>query len=209
MDIVMPEDLPYVTMIGAGGIGSFTALALAKMGVENMTIYDYDKVEIHNLPNQLYGAEYLGEYKVTAAAEACAQFADVTPETRNSAFGKDDERVYGVVISGVDSMEAREAIWKKVKYKPSIPLYIDARMGAEVIRIYTINPCDPDEVEFYQRFLYSDKNALEERCTAKAIIYTGFAVASLLASQVKKYAKREPLSKEIIFDLRTLTLFTQ
>ena len=44
-------ELP-VTVIGAGATGSFITLALAKMGVRHITVYDDDTVEEHNLPNQ-------------------------------------------------------------------------------------------------------------------------------------------------------------
>ncbi|MFA5103544.1 MAG: ThiF family adenylyltransferase, partial [Candidatus Thermoplasmatota archaeon] len=55
MDIVTPTDFEkfHVTIIGAGGIGSPTALAISKMGVEKITIFDNDIVEKHNLPNQM------------------------------------------------------------------------------------------------------------------------------------------------------------
>jgi len=55
LDIADPSqfrDKP-VTVIGAGGIGAATVVALAKTGFENITVYDFDTVEEHNLPNQL------------------------------------------------------------------------------------------------------------------------------------------------------------
>jgi len=42
-----------VTVIGAGGIGAATVVALAKTGFENITVYDFDTIGEHNLPNQL------------------------------------------------------------------------------------------------------------------------------------------------------------
>ena len=42
-----------ITVIGAGGIGAATVVALAKTGFEKITVYDFDKIEEHNLPNQL------------------------------------------------------------------------------------------------------------------------------------------------------------
>ena len=52
LDIADPcqfKDKP-ITVIGAGGIGAATVVALAKTGFENITVYDFDKVEEHNLP---------------------------------------------------------------------------------------------------------------------------------------------------------------
>jgi tRNA A37 threonylcarbamoyladenosine dehydratase len=44
-----------VTIIGAGATGSWLAIALAKLGIDNISIWDFDKVEEHNIPNQAFG----------------------------------------------------------------------------------------------------------------------------------------------------------
>jgi|WetSurMetagenome_2_1015567.scaffolds.fasta_scaffold01396_26 hypothetical protein len=207
VDIVLPEELPAVTVIGAGGIGSFTLLALAKMGCQRLTVFDDDKVEDHNLPNQLYGTDDIGLYKVDAADEVCFVLANTKIYPVPVKFST--QQIEGVVISGVDSMTSRKDVWKQIKHNVKVPLYIEARMGAEVSRIHSVNPCDPDHVEWYESTLYSDDDAVEAPCTARAIIYNGFAIAALIANQVKKFAKREEVYKEIIFDLKTLTLMTQ
>lgn len=55
-----------VAIAGVGGIGSFVAVSLARLGVANLTIVDFDKVEPTNLNRQSYFLEDLGEYKVEA-----------------------------------------------------------------------------------------------------------------------------------------------
>ena len=49
-----------VTVIGAGGIGAATCLALAKMGVPFFTIIDDDVVSDVNMPTQLHRLADLG-----------------------------------------------------------------------------------------------------------------------------------------------------
>ena len=39
-------------LVGAGGIGAATALCMAKVGFECLTVMDFDTVEEHNIPNQ-------------------------------------------------------------------------------------------------------------------------------------------------------------
>ena len=207
-DIVTPNDLErfMVTVIGAGGIGSPTALALAKMGVEKITIYDDDIVEKHNLPNQMYRISDLGKLKVDGTKDICSDFAGITINTIGEKFEK--QIVNGIVISGVDSMKSRDIIWKRMKFNPSINLYIDARMGAEVCKICTMNPCDPHDVKWYEKTLFPDDKASEEPCTAKSIIYNTFSIAGLVSSQIKKFVKGQPYPREIIFDLKTLTFIS-
>jgi hypothetical protein len=206
LDVVSPSDLAdlKVTLIGAGGIGSPTALALTKMGVSQISVYDNDSVELHNLPNQFYRLSDLGKPKVEALADAVIDYAGVSPEAKVELF--ENQQLSGVVISGVDSMTARKAIWQRVRYNPTVEVYIEARMGAEVCRIHTVDPTDPSAVKWYETTLYSDEEAQELPCTARAIIYTVFVVAGLIASQVKKYVRGQELRKEIIFDLVTLIL---
>jgi molybdopterin/thiamine biosynthesis adenylyltransferase len=207
LGIVSPEDLASlrVTVIGCGGIGSLTTLALAKMGVSQIVVYDDDSVEPHNLPNQMYRLGDLGKAKVEALAEICRDYAGVAVEIKKESFDG-SQQLAGVIILGVDSMSARKQIWSRVKYNPAIQIYIEARMGAEVARVYTIHPCDPDDVKFYESMLYEDGEASELPCTARAVMYNTLAVAGLVANQVKKFARAEPLAREIIFDLKTLTL---
>lgn len=55
VNIFKPEEFKTpIQIIGAGATGSWVALSLAKMGIENMTIYDFDEVGMHNLPNQCF-----------------------------------------------------------------------------------------------------------------------------------------------------------
>lgn len=206
--IVGPADLPSVTVIGAGGIGSFTLLALAKMGVQDLVVWDFDIVEEHNAPNQLYGPNHVGMLKVDAAQQICESLAGVDTFRYTGYTKRFHPPVDGVVVSGVDSMAARKEIWESIKYHPTVSLYVDARMGAQVCRIHSINPCDPEHIKWYEGTLISDEAALQEPCTARAIVYNGFMIASLVANQVKKLAKREEVFKEIIFDMVTLTMMT-
>src|SRR5687767_4709014 len=49
-----PADHPYakVQVFGAGGIGSWVMLGLAKLGVPYLDVFDFDTYEAHNVPNQ-------------------------------------------------------------------------------------------------------------------------------------------------------------
>jgi len=66
-----PEALKLVAarrvhILGAGAIGSNLAVTLARQGFENMTVYDFDRVESHNIGNQAYGLDDVGSIKTAA-----------------------------------------------------------------------------------------------------------------------------------------------
>jgi sulfur carrier protein ThiS adenylyltransferase len=56
----------WVGIAGAGGLGSNCAIALARCGVGNLIICDFDVVEDSNLNRQYYFREQLGMLKVIA-----------------------------------------------------------------------------------------------------------------------------------------------
>jgi molybdopterin/thiamine biosynthesis adenylyltransferase len=135
LDILDPKLMSVpVVVIGAGATGSFTALSLAKMGVRNIKVYDFDTVEEHNLPNQFYRQCDIGKPKVEALREIIEQFEGIQINAKNEKYR--GQRLAGIVITCVDSMDVRLNIWKFVKNNPDVKLYIDSRMGAEVMRVY-------------------------------------------------------------------------
>jgi sulfur carrier protein ThiS adenylyltransferase len=58
-----------VGIAGAGGLGSNCAIALARVGVGNLVIADFDKITRKNLNRQYYYMEQVGQHKVFALAD--------------------------------------------------------------------------------------------------------------------------------------------
>ena len=209
LDILNPDMIVYpITIIGVGGIGSLTAWILAKMGCGEITLYDPDVVEEHNLPNQFYRLGDVDKLKVIAVKENILEFAETKLRIIPELF-KDQESLKGIVISGVDSMKARQDIWKKIRYNLNIPLYLDARMGGETLQVFTVKPSQLEDIESYENNLFSDEESSDLPCSAQSIIYSVAVLGGLIASQVKKWIKKEEYSPRITFDLKTMTLLLQ
>ncbi len=186
------------TIIGAGSVGSFTALSLAKMGIRDITVYDADTVEEHNIPNQFYRIEDIGWPKVEALKDIIYGFTGV--EIKPVAEFYKDQELKGMVISAVDSMKARKEIWKRIKGSVQVDLYIDARMGAEVAVLYSVLPIE--DIKLYQKSLHGQNEALQEPCTRRTIIYTVLGISSFISSQVKKFLGGESIRKELTIDFK-------
>jgi hypothetical protein len=196
-----------ITLIGCGGIGSVTALCLAKIGCENITTYDDDTVETHNLPSQLFTPEQVGQLKVEALHKTVYAITDTATTRIPYQFGESEGQEVSftpIMISAVDSMDVRQSIYNILKTRFDINLYIEARMSAESMRIYAIQPTNPDHQKFYEANLYSDSEASPETCTAKAIAYNTFIIGGLIASLVKKHMMGEEVPRELIFNLQLL-----
>ena len=202
-----PDKTPaHVTIVGCGGIGSFAAFALAKLGVQDIALLDFDSVEPHNIPNQLFAADQLGETKVEALASSLAAFADVFPDMYDKTL-QDGVPLKEIVVSALDSMTARADLWEQVKYKLACKLFIDARLGGENVVLYCVRPCNLTDIEGYEATLHSDDEGLELPCTGRSIIDVGFAVGSLITRAVRKFYADEPATPVVYLDQATLDIF--
>ena len=57
-----------VLIIGIGGVGGYTLESLVRSGIENITIVDYDKIDVTNLNRQIISLNSnIGNYKVEEA----------------------------------------------------------------------------------------------------------------------------------------------
>ena len=64
-----------VAICGLGGLGSNIAISLARAGVGQLHLIDFDRVDITNLNRQQYFVRQLGMYKTEALAETLKEIA--------------------------------------------------------------------------------------------------------------------------------------
>ncbi len=80
-ELFNPDTGGSTAIIGLGATGSATALEIAKLGVKDITLYDYDQIEAHNICNQqLYGPSDIGHYKVVVAAQQIEALTGYLPQ---------------------------------------------------------------------------------------------------------------------------------
>jgi hypothetical protein len=193
-----------VTLIGLGSIGSITGLALSKMGVVRITVYDADYVEVHNWSNQMYSDADIGLLKAIAFRQLLETYGGQTPNAVATRYV--DQPLSEVVISAVDSMESRKIIWRAVRKQSQVRLYIDARMGLELLDVHAIHTCiKTDRVE-YAATIVPDAAALQEPCCRRSICYTPLMAASVICNLIKRYVNMEDMMRRVILDLKTYTL---
>jgi saccharopine dehydrogenase-like NADP-dependent oxidoreductase len=180
---LIPEDVlnTRIIVVGAGAIGSFTVLTLAKMGFNNITVWDDDIIDPENMNCQFYKLSDIGSKKVDALREQVIEFTGITINTKDERVTRDTRISGDIIISAVDSMVAREIILGAFAGHH----LLDARMGAEYIAQYYVDMLNSSSVETYRASLYSDEEAVQERCTAKSTMYTVGNIAGLLGKAVK------------------------
>lgn len=105
-------------IVGVGSVGALVAEALARMGVQDVTLIDHDRVKRHNLDRLVHAtASDIGELKVDVAARAIAQHATASGFHVNPVpFKVTEERGYraaldcDVVFSCVDRPWPRQVL---------------------------------------------------------------------------------------------------
>jgi len=65
-----------VAVVGLGGLGSHVAIMLARTGIGQLHLIDFDTVDASNLNRQAYKIKDLGHYKVTSLA---AELREINP----------------------------------------------------------------------------------------------------------------------------------
>ncbi|RJE47710.1 hypothetical protein A7K50_03415 [Dehalobacter sp. MCB1] len=211
-----------VTIIGAGATGSWLALALAKLGIEDITVYDFDVVEEHNIPNQaydLYGHSEdgcltkdngdVGGFKVNQLRILIEKATGTTIKVKNETFT--DQRITGIVFLMVDSMAARKQIWEDaIKLKTQIALLVEPRMGLDMARIYNVEPTNLDHIKKYENTFYTDEEAEVSACGASmTVITTAMSVAAYCARQLINFQNKIDLDNEILIDFKYNNLITE
>ena len=70
-----------IHIIGCGAIGSTVAENLVRFGITNISLYDFDTVEPHNIANQMFRQTDIGKLKTEAVAE---YLCEINPECAES-----------------------------------------------------------------------------------------------------------------------------
>jgi molybdopterin/thiamine biosynthesis adenylyltransferase len=199
-----------VTLIGAGGIGAISALALAKMGVRYIEVWDDDVVSDVNLPTQLHRIDDEGRPKVDALGAVLMSFSDEVQVDRHAdRVGQDSQLRANYIISAVDSITARKAIWEAVK-RGVCSHYLDARMGAEVFHLHVVDMDSPETYAWYEQLLSGeDEGAVADLpCTQKATFYTACIAAGHIGNGVKRLAMGQDCPRMLIHDIQADSLIT-
>lgn len=117
-----------IIIFGLGGVGSYTAEALARSGVGKMTVVDKDRIDITNVNRQLYALHStVGKPKAEVAK---ARILDINPECEITAIQKmylpeNSEEFnlsqYDYIIDAIDNVTAKISLAENAE-KLCIPI---------------------------------------------------------------------------------------
>jgi len=171
-----------IDVIGDGAVGSRIVRELARLGVQDIHVWDFDIIEAHNVPNQDFGLGDIGQKKVDASAERILRDQGLKITTH-------DERVDGsqpmgnFVFLAVDKMRARKEIFDKgLIFRPHIRGVCELRMGPVSGRIYTFVPSRPSHISAWQKTIsYTDEEAQVSACGSTTTVGATAGLIAVLA----------------------------
>lgn len=184
-DLVPQEILNCpITVIGAGAVGSCAILALAKMGFDNIQVFDDDAVSVENISNQFYRISDIGKPKVDALYDIVLDYSGTKIKNHNERWTP-DKTSGRVLICAVDNMATRSDAFDFANSDLGymVKHLIDPRMGGQEASLFTWQP--GTESEWYKRTLKRDDQIPNEPCTAKATMFTAMMLGGLVAQSVR------------------------
>jgi hypothetical protein len=165
-----------IAIVGLGGIGSPLAVMLSKMGVQNMTFFDNDEVEVHNLP-RIQGASKssIGRHKAVVVKDFIESFSDAAIDVQLKMISDADELMdFDLIFGCVDNHTARDTM-NKASYMYAIP-YIDSacaiplnEKGEVEQSVVAVNTVTPDSACLWCSQMLNAIQIMEESLTEEEL----------------------------------------
>ncbi|MDO8492955.1 MAG: ThiF family adenylyltransferase [bacterium] len=194
--IVDPDLFRPVTIIGAGSVGSRLTIMLAREGCADLTVLDGDEVASHNVPMSEFRQKHILRLKVEALSEIVEEASGVQIRVIPKMYN--GEPLKTAVVACVDTMEARQLIWKAVKDNPLVGIFVDTRINAEYIEVFAIRTCDKDDVDYYENFIrYSSVEATRSMCGNHGAIHISSTAANVACAALTMFFKQSKFKRHL------------
>ena len=119
-----------ILIIGAGGVGQHVATYLVTNGIKNLTIVDFDKVELSNLNRQILLTEKdIGRLKVEVVKKALeSRNSEANIKVINEKITSDNifsnTKNFKIIVDAVDNWETKLLIAKAAKEQNALFLHV-------------------------------------------------------------------------------------
>ena len=168
-----------IHIIGIGAMGSRVAELLARLGVQQLHIWDMDTVEDKNIANQAYFHRHIGMQKTDALEDL---LKDINPQIKINKHGEyKTQPIAGYIFLCVDSIELRYNIAKNNELNPNIKAMFDTRMRLTDAQSYAADWKNQAQKKFFLSSMsFTDEEAKE--ATPVSACGTTLSVASTVVS---------------------------
>ena len=175
----------HVVIGGAGGIGSWLSLFLARIGI-TIHVYDMDRFEEHNMGGQFVQESNMGINKADAIQDNLDAFC---PGGLVNTYGEYDNTSlsHKYMMAGFDIMKPRKIMFERwlefgsfYGNKDVVPIFIDGRLLMEQIQIFCVTRKTADD--YKKNHLFDDEEVDDEVCSLKQTSHSAAMIAGFMTS---------------------------
>ena len=187
---------------GAGGIGSWLTLFLARMLSEShLFLYDFDMVEEVNMAGQLFGRQHIGMSKVNAIQDIVTSYTDYAKLSAQDEKYTIDSLKSPIMFSCFDNMEARKVMfnnWLSESPKHENAVFIDGRLLAEQLQVFIVTP---ETAKRYQKeFLFDDFEVEDVNCSYKQTTHFAATIAAKMVQGFTNWLIKDEAEVPFIYE---------
>ena len=137
------QDNARLHIVGCGSVGSTLAENLARCGLKNFTLWDFDKVEQHNIVNQMFRRQDVGRLKVEALKDMLVEInEDCAESIQLKPAGWQGKMMSGYIFLCVDNIEIRRKIVEQHMNSTDVKAIYDFRTGLEIAQHFAADWTD-------------------------------------------------------------------
>ena len=213
-EFFQPENcVERLHIIGCGAVGSTVAELLVRFGLTNISLYDFDTVEAHNIANQMYRHGDIGQLKVDALKNI---LTEINPDAESGikvfSNGYENQRLSGYVFLCLDNIDTRREITQKCVSNQYIKAIFDFRIRLTDAQHYS---ADWSDYDMRQNLLNSMNFTHEEALVATpqsacnmvlSVAPTVRSICAVGVSNFINFAKGKGLKKLILIDAFSYTI---
>ena len=205
-----------LNIIGCGSVGSTVAELLARFGLKNVNLYDFDVVEEHNLANQMFTTKNLYKPKVEGVYD---RWIEINPEAAETiklyGDGWNGQKLSGYVFLCVDNIELRRKIVEENKYNVNIKAMFDFRTALTSAQHYAADWSKQKSIKALldtMDFTHAEaeKNVPVSACKVSlCVMPTVWSVAMAGVVNFVNFVKEKKLEEAMIlkpFDFETIVI---
>ena len=168
---------------------------MARLGIKEVTLFDHDTIEAHNLASQHFSTSDHGALKTDALVR---QMLEINPSMTIHAYpveyaGEDIKA--DLVVIAVDSMAIRQTILAGMIASGYDPYIIDGRSGGGQVEVHS-QPFSAWGATLYE-------GADTDPCGARFICYASAIVAGFITNTVKRVILQQPIKARVIYHCDT------
>ena len=196
-----------ITIIGAGATGSRVFEALVNLGLQDITVFDDEIVETHNLANQLYTTTDIGACKVTGLNQWCHRKLghplNAVQVRAKKVEGNMRNHMKGIVFLLTDTMDSRREIAENsLKLNNQVLAVIETRMAISHGNVFCFDPKNLTQYNKWVNTLISDDEGEESACgTSLTVGTTASIIANLAVNHMMAYLTNPDVIPDDITDV--------